>query len=161
MRSGRLSTLDSKFKNCGMPRAENWFQTGKCPAWIKRQLRSFHATIWETASPADRAWSTGWVGRYFDHECRTVPGAMLGLRVGEQAALAFAGERARAATLASPALLEVPATGALKQGMETVNRVEPTGIEALDFIQRTGNETQALARRLREVVRFSLVMNHL
>ena len=49
--------------------------------------------IWETASPADRMWKTGWIGRYFDAECQGVPGAMLGLRLGEQAALTFAGER--------------------------------------------------------------------
>jgi len=109
--------------------------------------------IWETASPADRMWQTGWVGRYFDNDCKGVPGAMLGLRLGEQAALTFTGERARAATLANPSLLEVPATGALKKGLEKVNAVEQTGIEALDFIQRTGNETQALAQRLKAAVR--------
>ena len=109
--------------------------------------------VWETASPSNRIGTTGWVGRYFDHECKGVPGAMLGLRLGEQAALTFAGERSRASTLANPSLLEVPAQGALKKGMEKVNQVETTGIAALDFIQRTGNETQSLARRLREIVR--------
>jgi uncharacterized protein (DUF1501 family) len=109
--------------------------------------------IWETASPSDRMWKTGWVGRYFDAECEGVPGAMLGLRLGEQAALTLAGERARAATLADPSLLEVPAEGALARGLEKVNQVEPTSIDALDFIQRTGNETQGLARRLKAVVR--------
>ena len=109
--------------------------------------------IWETASPAGQMWKTGWVGRYFDAECQGVPGAMLGLRLGEQAALTMAGERTRAATLANPSLLEVPATGALARGLEKINEVEPTGIDALDFIQRTGNETHGLARRLKAVVR--------
>ena len=109
--------------------------------------------IWETASPANQMWKTGWVGRYFDAECQGVPGAMLGLRLGEQAALTMAGERTRAATLANPSLLEVPATGALARGLEKINEVEPTGIDALDFIQRTGNETHGLARRLKAVVR--------
>ena len=68
--------------------------------------------IWETASPSDRMWKSGWVGRYFDAECKGVPGAMLGLRLGEQAALTFAGDTARAATLANPSMLEVPAAGA-------------------------------------------------
>jgi uncharacterized protein (DUF1501 family) len=114
----------------------------------------FRATdIWETAAPSDRMWKTGWIGRYFDAECKGVPGAMLGLRLGEQAALTFAGEQTRAATLANPSLLEVPAKGALAKGLDKVNQVEPTGIEALDFIQRTGNETHALARRLKAVVR--------
>jgi uncharacterized protein (DUF1501 family) len=109
--------------------------------------------IWETASPSDRNWATGWVGRYFDNDCKEVPGAMLGLRLGEQEALSLAGKQPRTATLANPALLEVPAKGAVKAGMERINRVEPTGIDALDFVQRTGNETQSLARRLRAAVR--------
>ncbi len=109
--------------------------------------------IWETASSAGRIVKSGWVGRYFDAECPGVPGAMLGLRLGQQPALTFVGDRTRAATLADPALLEVPATGALEKGIEKLNAVEPTGIDALDFIQRTGNETHALARRMKAVVR--------
>jgi uncharacterized protein (DUF1501 family) len=109
--------------------------------------------IWETASTSARMWKSGWVGRYFDAECQSVPGAMLGLRLGEQPALTFAGDHMRAATLANPSLLEVPATGALEKGLEKINQVEPTGIGALDFIQRTGNETHALARRMKAVVR--------
>lgn len=93
------------------------------------------------------------MGRYFDNDCKGAPGGMLGLRLGEQAALTFSGERARAATLANPSLLEVPSSGALAKGMLKVNDVEPTGIAALDYIQRTGNETQELARRLKAAVR--------
>jgi uncharacterized protein (DUF1501 family) len=114
----------------------------------------FRATdIWETASPSERIWKSGWVGRYFDAECQGVPGAMLGLRLGEQPALTFVGDHMRAATLANPSLLEVPATGALEAGIEKLNEVQPTGIGALDFIQRSGNETRALARRMKAVVR--------
>jgi uncharacterized protein (DUF1501 family) len=109
--------------------------------------------IWETASTSARMWKSGWLGRYFDAECQGVPGAMLGLRLGEQPALTFAGDQMRAATLANPSLLEVRATGALERGLEKINQVEPTGIGALDFIQRTGNETHALARRMKTVVR--------
>jgi uncharacterized protein (DUF1501 family) len=109
--------------------------------------------IWETASTSARMWKSGWLGRYFDAECQGVPGAMLGLRLGEQPALTFAGDHLRAATLANPSLLEVPATGALEKGIDKLNAIEPTGIDALDFIQRTGNETHALARRMKAVVR--------
>ncbi len=108
--------------------------------------------IWETASPSDRIGKTGWVGRYFDNECKGVPGAMLGLRLGEQQALTFVGERSRTATFANPAMLDARAGGAVAKGLERLSGVEPTGITALDFVQRTGNETRGLAQRLRSAV---------
>lgn len=114
----------------------------------------FRATdIWETASPADRTWKSGWVGRYFDNDCQGEPGAMLGLRLGEQAVLTFAGDRTRAATLANPAMLEGTAKGVAAKGLDKLSVVEPTGIDALDFIQRTGNETRTLSQRIRQAVR--------
>ena len=109
--------------------------------------------IWETGSPADRVWKSGWLGRYFDNECQGVPGAMLGLRLGEQAALTFAGTGNRAATFATPNMLEVPASGAAARAMDKINQVEPTAIGALDFVQRTANETRSLSRRLRQATR--------
>ncbi|MGE3821865.1 MAG: DUF1501 domain-containing protein, partial [Isosphaeraceae bacterium] len=36
--------------------------------------------IWETASPADKTWTTGWIGRYFDNECAGAETALLGLQ---------------------------------------------------------------------------------
>ncbi|HTU92710.1 MAG TPA: DUF1501 domain-containing protein [Gemmataceae bacterium] len=109
--------------------------------------------IWETASPSNRIGQTGWVGRYFDNECAGVPGGMLGLRLGEQQALTFVGERSRTATFANPAMLDARAAGAAAKGLEKLSGVEPTGITALDFVQRTNNETHALAQRLRLAVR--------
>ncbi len=109
--------------------------------------------IWETASPADRIGKTGWIGRYFDNECQGVPSGMLGLRLGEQPALTFVGEHSRTATLANPAMLDARAEDTVARGLEKLSAVEPTGISALDFVQRTGNETRALAQRLRMAVR--------
>jgi uncharacterized protein (DUF1501 family) len=109
--------------------------------------------IWETASPANRTWNTGWIGRYFDNDCAGVPGGSLGMRLGEQAALTFAGERTRAATFANPALLDLPGTEPARQALDRINGVEPTGIAALDFVQRTGNEARDLSRRIRQAVR--------
>ncbi|HTU91108.1 MAG TPA: DUF1501 domain-containing protein [Gemmataceae bacterium] len=108
--------------------------------------------IWETASPSNRIGKTGWIGRYFDNECAGVPGAMLGLRLGEEQALTFVGDRSRTATFANPAMLDVRASGATAKGLEKLNGVETTGITALDFVQRTNNETRMLARRLRSAM---------
>jgi len=109
--------------------------------------------IWETASPADKAWTTGWVGRYFDSECAQVQSPVLGLQLGERPAQTFAGPRPRAVTLANPAILDWPADGPLAAGLEKINRVEPTGIDALDYVQRAANDTLALSKRLKEAMR--------
>ena len=109
--------------------------------------------IWETGSPADRIWRSGWLGRYFDQSCRNVEGPMLGLRLGEQAALTFAGETNRTATFLNPNLLQSRATESTAAAMERINQVEETRIDALDFIQRTGNETRGISRQIQQAVR--------
>jgi hypothetical protein len=78
---------------------------------------------------------------------------MLGLRLGEEQALTFVGERSRTANFANPAMLDARAGGAVAKGLERLSAVEPTGISALDFVQRTINETPALADHLRSAVR--------
>jgi uncharacterized protein (DUF1501 family) len=108
--------------------------------------------IWETASPAGQSWTTGWLGRYFDSECSGVQSPVLGLQLGERPAQSFASPRPRAATLANPAILDLPTRGIVGHGLKSLNQVEPTGIEALDFVQRTANETLSLSRRLQEAV---------
>jgi uncharacterized protein (DUF1501 family) len=108
--------------------------------------------IWETAAPAERMWTTGWIGRYFDNECSGVESPALGMCLGERPAQAFDGPRPRAITLANPAILEWPEDAHYSRGLERINRIEPTGIDALDFVQRSGNATLDLARRLREAL---------
>jgi uncharacterized protein (DUF1501 family) len=108
--------------------------------------------IWETAAPADKAWTTGWVGRYFDSECASVRSPVLGLQLGERPAQTFASPHPRSVTLANPAILDWPAAGPQSRAMERINCVEPTGIAALDFVQRTANDTLALSKRVRDAV---------
>jgi uncharacterized protein (DUF1501 family) len=109
--------------------------------------------IWETASAADRILKTGWLGRYFDAACAGVPTDPLGLRIGDQPSLAFAGDRLRAATFANPKMLENPAEGPAGRAMQRLSAVEETGIAALDFVQRTGNQSAALSRELQRAAK--------
>jgi uncharacterized protein (DUF1501 family) len=109
--------------------------------------------IWESASPADKLWKTGWLGRYFDQNCSEVKSSTLGIRIGEQPSLAFAAEQLRASTFANPKMLLNPATGAQAQAMQVMSEVQPTGIAALDFVQRTQNETLTLSRQLQLAVK--------
>lgn len=108
--------------------------------------------VWETATPPEKVGKTGWIGRHFDRSGKGTSDDMVGLRLGEQAALALKGERPGMVTFANPALLDFRASGALARGLDRLSEVEPTGIEALDAIQRTTASTRALSRRIREAV---------
>jgi len=109
--------------------------------------------IWETASPSDKILKSGWLGRYFDSACAGVPTDPLGVRIGEQPSLAFAADKLRAATFANPKMLENPASGPAVTALEKLGTVEPTGIAALDFVQRTGNQSLALSKELQRAVK--------
>ena len=109
--------------------------------------------IWETASPSDKILKSGWLGRYFDAACAGVVADPLGVRIGEQPSLAFAGDKLRAATFANPKMLENPATGPAATASGRIAEVEPTGIAALDFVQRTGNQSLALSKELQRAVK--------
>jgi uncharacterized protein (DUF1501 family) len=112
----------------------------------------FRATeIWETGVPESAA-LTGWVGRYFDAECQGQPSPMLGLQLGEKPATTFAHPRGRAATLANPSLFQWD-TGPAGRAMDRLNRVAPTDNAQLDFLQRTGNETLALSRKIQDALK--------
>ncbi|WP_169980846.1 DUF1501 domain-containing protein [Tautonia rosea] len=108
--------------------------------------------IWETASPPETAWTDGWLGRYFDNECSGVNSPMIGLQLGERPAQTFAHPRPRAVTMANPAIFDWPDEGPLGLGFEQINQVEPTGLDELDYVQRTANATLAASRRIREAI---------
>jgi uncharacterized protein (DUF1501 family) len=116
----------------------------------------FRATeIWESGSDATREMETGWLGRYFDNECRGVPSPMLGLQVGERPAQSFAHPASRAVTLGNADLFKWPTSGPVAAGLERLNTVSSTENETLDFLQRSANRTLSLSRRIQEAVRCS------
>ena len=116
----------------------------------------FRATeIWETASDAKKARKTGWLGRYFDNECRGVPSPMLGLQVGQRPAQTFAHRASRAVTLGNADLFKFPMNGPVAAGLERLNAVRATGNETLDFLQRSANQTLGLSRRIQEAIQES------
>jgi uncharacterized protein (DUF1501 family) len=114
----------------------------------------FRATeIWESGVP-DKDTLTGWVGRYFDAECRSVASPMLGLQLGEKPALTFAHPKGRAVTLTNPSLFEWD-SGRTGKAMDRLNRVQATDNDQLDFLQRTSNDTLALSRRIQDALKGS------
>lgn len=112
----------------------------------------FRATeIWETAVP-EKDIRTGWVGRYFDAECAGSPSPMLGLQLGEKPAQVFAHAKPRAVTLTNPSLF-IWDTGPVGKAMDRLNAVTETPNPQLDFLQRTGNETLTLSRKIRHALK--------
>jgi uncharacterized protein (DUF1501 family) len=112
----------------------------------------FRATeIWETGVP-EKAELTGWVGRYFDADCRGVPSPMLGLQLGEKPALTFAHPRGRAVTLTNPDLFRWDG-GTAGKAMDRLNRVQATDNQQLDFLQRTANDTLTLSKKIQDALR--------
>ena len=88
------------------------------------------------------------------HDALTV-----GKLVGDWEALHLVNKRPRYAFEAPRAIrsvfkeyLDWPAAG-LSHAMERINRVEPTGIEVLDFVQRAANDALALSKRVKEAIR--------
>jgi uncharacterized protein (DUF1501 family) len=117
-------------------------------------LSHFRSTeIWETGSAADQNLTTGWIGRYFDNECRGAATSMLGLQLGERTAQTFSAERPRSIAFANPQLFDF-AGGAT--GLENLARSHHTTTpanETLDFLMRTGNDVLAVSRQLRDAVK--------
>ncbi len=112
----------------------------------------FRATeIWETATP-EKDVLTGWVGRYFDAECRGIASPMLGLQLGEKPALTFAHAKSRAVTLTNPRLFQWD-TGTTGHAMDRLNRVRATGNDQLDFLQRTANDTLTLSKKIQDALK--------
>ncbi|MFO0879637.1 MAG: DUF1501 domain-containing protein [Gemmataceae bacterium] len=107
--------------------------------------------VWETATPPDRVARTGWIGRYLD--TRPQRHGLLGLRLGDQAALSLQGERPGSVTLAHPSILEPGTEGPLARGLDQMAVVESTADGPLDHIQRVFRDSRALAHRLREATR--------
>jgi uncharacterized protein (DUF1501 family) len=58
----------------------------------------------------------------------------------------------RAVTLTNPSLFQWEA-GTIVQAMERLNRVQKTHNEQLDFLQRTGNDTLSLLRKIQDSLR--------
>lgn len=112
----------------------------------------FRATeIWETATP-EKAELSGWLGRYFDAECRSDASPMLGLQMGEKPAQSFAHPKGRAVTLTNPSLFRWE-SGSVGNAMEQLNRIQKTDNAQLDFLQRTGNDTLRLSRKIQDALK--------
>jgi uncharacterized protein (DUF1501 family) len=102
--------------------------------------------IWETGSPSDENWTSGWLGRYFDNECGGDASPLLALQFGDRAAQTFSGKRQRCVTLSNPDLFQFSGGDTIKQDLKRLHsipendHVSKIGNPTLDFMRRTGND---------------------
>jgi len=103
--------------------------------------------IWESASSAERVLPTGWLGRWLQTLGKD-QAELLGIRLGEQPCLALAGAARSTATFANPKMLDFPLKGTAAKAAEAIHGIEPTTLETLDFLQRTGASGRRLGAEL-------------
>jgi len=116
-------------------------------------LSHFRSTeIWETGSPADKNWAEGWIGRYFDNDCRGAESPMLGLQLGDRTAQTFAAEQPRCVTLSNPELFKFSGGEARLRDLHQVHQAAEVTHPTLDFLRRTGNDVLTVSRQIAEVV---------
>jgi len=58
--------------------------------------------IWHTASDSDEYKSTGWIGRYFDHECSGSARPQVGVSIAKEHPQAFAGKKGYGVSFENP-----------------------------------------------------------
>ena len=103
-------------------------------------LSHFRSTeIWETGSPSDKNWTSGWLGRYFDNECKGNASPLLALQLGDRTAQTFSGERQRCVTLSNPDLFRFSGGAETIQDLKRLHSEAKSSNPTLDFMRRTGN----------------------
>ncbi|MBM3823302.1 MAG: DUF1501 domain-containing protein [Verrucomicrobia bacterium] len=135
--------------------------------------------IWQTASDSNRFATHGWLGRFFDHQCQGCP-ATIGVHLGREAPQAFAGPRPLGISMESPerfrfaplesardegstgeektyreliaedAMEGMPSSG---QSIGSLPGANASGLQPLDFIQRTALDAQAGSDAINAVLR--------
>ncbi|NUN93886.1 MAG: DUF1501 domain-containing protein [Verrucomicrobiae bacterium] len=125
--------------------------------------------IWQTASDANQSWTTGWVGRFFDHCCAGAP-ASVGLGLGGQMPLVFAAKSPKGVIVenaggnpkkGSPgdgpevamddpfAAEESERQGATVEAL--AGRAPAEGVSALDFVRRTELDAQVSRDQIADI----------
>lgn len=104
--------------------------------------------IWQTASPSNKNWSSGWLGRYLDHECSDSCEAHMALEIDQSLSLAMKGERYHALALKDvKRLRETVESGRVRQLTELEY---DKGNASLAFLHKTLAATTASTSYLSE-----------
>lgn len=117
--------------------------------------------IWQTGSAPDQNWTTGWLGRYCDAECRGSDNPLPVVNLGGKTPLTLAARSPRAISVENPALLrwrpntEGEAARAEERAFDRLNHPPAVatgqeGDDPLNFLTRTASGARHLHARLEE-----------
>lgn len=108
--------------------------------------------IWHTASDSNKFERSGWIGRYFDHECEGSPAA--GVAIGGRTPQAFSSKKGAGITLSRPDAFKWRQTlsgdGPLAQAeRRAYNAMHKSLRDDADFLTRTALNAQITSERVR------------
>lgn len=123
--------------------------------------------IWHSASPADQNWTTGWLGRYFDHECKGAEAPIAAVNLGEKLPQSLAAERFRTVSIDSPALFrwsplaEGEGARTEERAFSRINTSLSGGADTLGFLARTATSARLVGKSLEEALaRYKSAVNY-
>lgn len=104
--------------------------------------------IWHTGSNSSEYWSTGWLGRYLDHQCQPCEAAHTAIEVDDSLSLALRGADRSGFAVSNPAKIKKIAEAPYLQKAADLGPTQHH--ESLDFLYKTLIDTQASAAYLHE-----------
>ncbi|MFP6583100.1 MAG: DUF1501 domain-containing protein [Candidatus Hydrogenedentota bacterium] len=109
--------------------------------------------IWHTASDSDQYDSTGWIGRYFDHECDGAARPQVGVAIGKERPQAFDGTEGFGVSFENPAQYgwNEGSSGDTTQNFTDINAPESKPKESnLDFLRHVTSNAILSSREVNE-----------
>jgi uncharacterized protein (DUF1501 family) len=111
--------------------------------------------IWHTSSDSDKYEKYGWIGRYFDNECKGSDSPASGVAFGSETPQAFNNKTGRGITFAAPESFrwrpgasDAKAADAEMAAYRVLNSVSP---DKADFLTRTALNAQLTSDRVRDI----------
>jgi uncharacterized protein (DUF1501 family) len=112
--------------------------------------------IWHTCSDSDKFERYGWIGRFFDNECKGDASPASGVAIGVETPQAFTNAGGRGICFADPnAFKWTPVTagnaGAMDAELKAFKAINTVGPKPADFLTRTALNAQLTSDRVRTI----------
>ena len=126
--------------------------------------------IWQTGSDADQVLSSGWIGRYFDHQCKGEDPSV-GISLGKTPPQSFTGPSPMGITFEDPRRFRYSGADAdeamMKQDIDSLSSSEgdsmamasggsvqlPANANPLDFLERVALDARVSSGQIQEVIK--------